>query len=145
MTLLTEHFTLEQLTYSETAVRKGLDNTPDAETIENLRELAETLEQVRELLGCELHIQSGYRSPKVNAAVGGSKKPPSAHMAGYAADFVAPDFGTPLEVCEAIEASDIEFDQLIHEFDNWVHISVDPRMRMSLLTIDADGVQKGLA
>lgn len=128
---LTEHFTLEELTHSEAAIRKGLDNTPDAETIENLRELAGYLERVRKLLGVPIHINSAYRSPKVNSAVGGSSV--SAHMTGQAADFVAPQFGTPQEIAKAIIASDIQFDQVIYE-GTWVHFGIRGDLRRQALT-----------
>jgi zinc D-Ala-D-Ala carboxypeptidase len=133
MTQLSAHFTLEELAASEVALRKGLDNTPDAETIEHLKVLAAALEEVRTLLDLSLIVHSAYRSPQVNAATGGSSNPPSVHMAGYAADFVAPDFGTPVEICRAIRDSGIKFDQVIAE-GNWVHFAVDPRMRQMVLT-----------
>jgi hypothetical protein len=129
---LSNNFTLEQLTFSETAVRRGLDNSPTPEQEENLRELAQSLERVQSLLGFPLHISSAFRSPKVNAAVGGSAT--SAHMEGYAADFTCASFGNPLEVCKAIAESDIEYDQIIHEYKSWCHLSIDPRMRKMLLT-----------
>jgi zinc D-Ala-D-Ala carboxypeptidase len=139
---LSAHFTLEEFTRSETALRKGLDNTPDAETVANLIELANGMEKVRRLLDRPIHINSAYRGPKVNSSVGGSKN--SAHMKGYAADFVCPGFGTPLEICKAIQGSGIEFDQLIHEFGSWTHISFDPQMRGQVLTIDSNGTRQGL-
>ena len=143
---LSAHFTLEELCRSETASRKGLDNTPDAETIANLTELALALEKVRDLLGHAIHINSAYRGPKVNSAVGGSKT--SAHMKGYAADFVCPGFGTPQDICHAIMDSTIDYDQLIREFDNhgtgWVHFSISPQMRRQALTIDGRGTRQGI-
>ena len=132
---LSNSFALEALVFSETAVRRGLDNTPTPEQEENLRELAQTLERVQELVG-PITVHSGFRSPKVNAAVGGS--PNSAHMEGYACDFTAGGFGTPLEVCKAIGSSEIPFDQLIQE-GTWIHISVDPRMRKETLTANFSG------
>ena len=143
MTQLSAHFTLEELTRSEVASRKGLDNTPDAETIANLTVLALWLEEVRTLLGHPIHINSAYRGPKVNSAVGGSKN--SAHMRGYAADFTCAAFGTPQEICHAIMNSTIAFDQIILEFETWVHGSVDPQMRMQTLTIDSQGTRNGIA
>lgn len=128
---LSEHFTLEELTASEIATRKGIDNTPNAEAIANLTELAGFLEKVRALLGVPLHINSAYRGPKVNAAVGGSTT--SAHMTGQAADFVAPAYGTPQEIAKAIEASTIDFDQLIYE-GTWVHFGIRGDMRRQVLT-----------
>jgi len=133
MTQLSKHFSLEELTFSETATRKGLDNTPTPEIEANLAELAATLEQVRALLnGAAIHISSGYRSPKVNAAIGGSAT--SAHCEGLAADFTAPDAGDPVDIARAIQASTIAVDQLILEGGRWIHISIDPRMRGQVLT-----------
>lgn len=128
---LSNHFTLEELTHSEVAVRKGLDNTPGSEALTNLADLASALEEVRSLLDCPIIISSGYRSPKVNAAVGGSAT--SAHCDGYAVDFIVPGFGTPQEIARAIAASSVAFDQLIYE-GTWVHLSIDPRMRNNTLT-----------
>ena len=140
---LSNNFTLQELTRSEVALRKNLDNTPDAETVANLTTLALGLEEIRSLLGQPIHINSAYRGPKVNSAVGGSKN--SAHMAGYAADFVCPAFGTPQDICHAIMGSTIAYDQLIYEFGSWVHISFDPKMRQQNLTIDAQGTRSGIA
>lgn len=127
-----DSFTLEQLTFSETAARKGLDNTPTPEQTANLAELAQVLERVQKILGGQIHINSAYRSPKVNAAVGGSLT--SAHMEGYAADFTCKDFGTPLQVCQALAMSDLSYDQIIYEYESWCHLSIEPRMRKMVLT-----------
>ena len=132
---LSNSFTLEALTFSETGVRRGIDNTPNADQIVSLTELAMALERVQLLLGFPLTIHSGYRSPKVNAAVGGS--PTSAHMEGYACDFTASGYGSPLEVCKAIGGSEIPWDQIIYEYKSWCHLSCDPRMRKMLLTKNA--------
>lgn len=140
---LSEHFTLEEFTRSEVALRKGLDNTPPPEIVANLTELANGMEKVRELLGHPIHINSAYRGPKVNSAVGGSKT--SAHMQGYAADFVCPGFGDVTAICRAIMDSAIGYDQLIHEFGSWVHISFDPKMRHANLTINGQGTTQGIA
>jgi len=136
MHMLTNNFSLEELTRSQTAVRKDLDNTPTSEVLANLTDLAFALEQVRALLDSPIFVSSGYRSPKVNAAVGGSSS--SAHCRGMAADFVAGKFGSPLDVCRKIAASDLEFDQLIFE-GNWTHYSIDPRMRRQVLTAHFTG------
>ena len=138
---LTEHFYLDEFTRSEIASRKGIDNTPNDETVANLTELAHSLERVRALLGKPIFITSGYRSPKVNAAVG--SHPGSAHIRGYAADFICPPY-TPKEICQKIAESGIAFDQCIHEFHSWCHFSVDPKMRKMLLTIDRNGQRIGL-
>lgn len=131
--ILSTNFTLEELTFSQTAVRKGIDNTPDVETLENLQMLANGLERVRHILGTPIIISSGYRSPKLNAAVGGSHT--SQHMFGLAADFTSPRFGSPLEICNELkkQANVIQFDQLINE-GSWVHISFSDNPRNQVLT-----------
>jgi hypothetical protein len=129
---LSKHFSLDEFTASQTAVRKGIDNTPPENVIENLRMLANTLEHVRSLLGNNpIRISSGFRCLALNRAIGGSKV--SAHTLGYAVDFTCPGFGTPKEVADKIAASTIKFDQLIYE-GTWIHLSVDPRNRRELLT-----------
>ena len=129
---LSQNFTLESLTFSETAVRKGISNDPTPEQIANLTDLAMALEQVVILLGYPITIHSAFRSPKLNSLIGGSAH--SAHMDGFAADFTCGQFGSPLEVCKAIAGSDIPFDQCIWEFKSWTHLSVDPRGRREVLT-----------
>ena len=136
MTQLSEHFTLEEAVFSETAIRKGVPNDPDADTIENMKEQAAGMEQVRELLGNPIHVSSWYRGPKLNAAIGGSKT--SAHMEGYATDFTCPQFGNPQEVCRAIMNSNIQYRQLIYE-GNWTHISFKLPHIMQNLTAHFEG------
>lgn len=128
---LTDHFTLAELMRSSVAERKGIDNSVPDRLLPHLFILAVGLEQVRALLGFPLHIDSGYRCPALNAAVGGAKQ--SAHMDGFAADFICPAFGDPLSIVKAIEASDIKFDKCIQE-GTWVHISFAPAMRREILT-----------
>lgn len=140
---LTEHFDLSEFVISQEAARRGIDNTPPPEVIENLYLLAMALEEVRARLGRPIVISSGYRSPALNAAVGGA--PNSAHVLGYAADLTCPGFGAPLSVCKAIATlPGFRYDQVIHEFGGWCHLSIDPRGRMQTLTIDRKGVRKGL-
>lgn len=141
-TWLSPHFSLEELTASETAARLGLNNAPPAKVREALEATAAKLEAVRALLGKPILINSGYRAPKVNVAVGGSAT--SHHCKGYAVDFICPGFGRPLEVCRAIAASGIRYDQLIHEFGRWTHLSFAPSMRGQELTIDSRGTRAGL-
>jgi len=119
---LTPHFTLEELTASETAARNGLDNTPGPIAYQNLVRLANFLEEVKKVLGGKpIMINSAYRGPEVNAHVGGSKN--SQHMVGCAADIKVPGM-TPEQICKAIIASELQYDQLIREFDSWTHISI---------------------
>ena len=119
---LSPNFTLAELTASETAARNGLDNTPGPIAYQNLVRLANFLEQVKKVLGGKpIMINSAYRGPEVNKHVGGSKN--SQHMVGCAADIRVPGM-TPNEVCKAIIASELQYDQLIREFDSWTHISI---------------------
>jgi len=119
---ITEHFTLEELSFSEAAARLGLDNTPMQAVITNLGLVAAVMEGIRTLLGDRpIVVHSGYRSAEVNQAVGGVAT--SAHCRGLACDFVCSAFGTPAEVALAILRSDIEYDQLILEY-GWVHVGL---------------------
>ena len=139
---LSPHFTLAELTASQTAARLGINNTPPPSIVDALRKTSQLLEQVRALLGKPIIVSSGYRAPHVNRAVGGAAN--SAHMLGCAADFACPAFGSPLEVCRAIAQSDIAYDQLIHEFRAWVHIAWSPQPRRMVLTIDGAGTRSVL-
>lgn len=149
-THLSPHFTLEELTHSQAAARLGFHNSPKHNSPEykNLLRLAETMEQVRVVCNSKpILISSGYRQPNVNAAVGGSKT--SVHMQGLAADFICPEYGTPLEICKALEPHmrSLHIDQLIHEFNTWVHLGLmygGPPRHMTL-TIDSNGTREGFA
>jgi len=130
---LTPHFTLAEMTASQIANREGLDNNPDSKTIANLVELCRTLEQVRSLVGLPVLVSSGYRSAAVNRRVGGSSS--SAHVHGLAADFIVTSL-TPRQLAQRIVDSDVDFDQLILEFDGWVHLGLaERRQRRQVLTI----------
>lgn len=140
---LTTNFDLSEFTVSQTASRLDIPNDPPADIVPNLLELAIALEAVRARLGYPIVISSGYRSPDLNKAVGGA--PNSAHVLGWAADLTCPGFGNPLQVCRAIaQMPGFRFDQIIHEFGAWCHLSVDPRYRMQTLTIDRSGTRQGL-
>lgn len=116
-------FWLSEFLASDTAVRLGLDNTPSAMGMANIRNvLALGMQRVRDCLGAPVFITSGYRSPEVNAAVRGSSS--SQHMQGLAADFKAPNFGPPRQVAKHLmeRSGEVRFDQLIWE-GAWVHVS----------------------
>ena len=136
---LTDHFTLEEITFSQTAARLGLDNTPSEAVIAALTRTAHGLEMVRVLLQAPILVSSGYRSRLVNRAVGGAAN--SQHILGEAADFTAPGFGPPEMIVRAIMRSTrpIPYDQLIVEFGRWVHISFAREPRRQALAIDHDG------
>ena len=144
---LSPHFTLEELTASANAARLGIDNMPTPYALEHLKTLCVAMEQVRTLLGDRpIHVTSGYRSDELNRKTPGSS-PTSAHVNGLAMDFICPSFGTPLDICKAIAASPILFDQVIYEYRSWVHFAIVPPKligRLDLLTIDRDGKRMGL-
>ena len=128
---LSDHFTLEEATYSETAVRQGIDNQPSLAQLDNMKRAAAQLEAVRSLTG-PLRVNSWLRLPGVNVAVGGSRT--SSHMDGWAIDCSSTKL-TPYELCQMVLKAGIKFDQLIHEYGRWMHISFAPTMRQQALTI----------
>jgi hypothetical protein len=139
---LSEHFTLEELVYSDIAKRHSLDNNPDQLSISNLNRLVKLLEDVRTLFGKPIRINSAYRSITVNSLLG--SKPTSQHCIGCAAD-IHIDGLTPDQVVKSIMNSTIQYDQLIREFDSWVHISVPNGegyvARKNALIIDKTGTR----
>jgi zinc D-Ala-D-Ala carboxypeptidase len=135
---LTEHFTLEELTASQVATRRRIDNTPAPRVIDNLNRVAAVLEAVRALIKRPIVVSSGYRSPALNVAVGGAAK--SAHVQGLAADINAVGMSAH-DLAQAIAGSDIMFDQLIFE-GTWVHIGLCdgvPRRQVSTAHFGSTG------
>ena len=128
---LSENFSLDEATYSETAIRMHINNQPDERQLENMKSAAQQLEAVRNVTGA-LRVNSWLRLPDVNVAVGGSKV--SSHMDGWAID-CSSTAHTPYELCQIVLKNNIKFDQLIHEYGRWMHISFAPEMRQQSLTI----------
>lgn len=130
MTMLTNNFSLQEMIKSETAIRKDMDNTPHSdEVVQNLIVLCEqVLQPLRDVYGVGIKVNSGYRSPDVNAAVGGSRT--SDHCKGQAADIEIPGVANA-DLAQYI-ADNFNFTQLILEFytqgvpdSGWVHVSYD--------------------
>jgi zinc D-Ala-D-Ala carboxypeptidase len=129
MTSISKHITLAEAIKSQTAVRKGIDNTPTEEHLVNMKHIAENVfEPIREYFKVPIGISSFYRGPKLNKAIGGSKT--SQHVNGEAMDIDADIFGkiTNMQIFNYIK-DNLLFDQLIFEFgtkDNpdWVHVSL---------------------
>ena len=137
---LSPHFSLEELTHSDTATRLGIDNTPTVEVIDNLTYLAGELEYVRNILGHPMLISSGFRSHVLNNHLGSKRT--SSHTKGLAVDFICPSFGNPRSVVSAIVAANINYDQVILEYDRWVHLSFHPtKPRNQALIIDKEGTR----
>jgi hypothetical protein len=149
MTLISPHFTLEEFTHSQTAARRGIDNTPKGQDLENVRKTSAVMEKVRTILGDHpILVSSGFRNQWVNSAVGGAKN--SAHVHGLACDFTCPGFGTPIQICEKLKPHMVELgvDQLIHEYTTWVHLGLAAAgydARHEALTIDTGGTRHGFA
>ena len=127
---LTPNFTLSEMTKSDTALRLDMDNTPNAVQMENLKTLCEKiLQPVRDHFGKGVKVNSGFRHPQVNAAVGGSKT--SDHCKGMAADIEIPGVANG-DLAQWI-VDNLEFRQVILEFytpgvsdSGWVHVSFNP-------------------
>lgn len=134
-----KYFKLEEFTDSPTAKSKGIDNTPSKETIQNLNRLVITiLDPLREAWGKPIQITSGYRSPALNKAIGGSAT--SAHVDGRAADLNIKGINIPAIAKVAINLK-LPFDQIISEYGSWVHIGIAKEgstPRKQLLIIDKE-------
>jgi len=117
------YFTIEELTRSATAKARGIDNTPDAVSVKNLHLLiANVLDPLREAWGRPLTVNSGYRSPALNKAVGGVST--SQHTKGQAADITAGTMADNLRLARLVRSLKLPFDQLIIERGGqWLHIS----------------------
>jgi hypothetical protein len=128
---LSEHLNLAEVTRSDSAKRKGIDNTPTPEHLENFKKLAQNIfEPIRKHFGVPIHISSGYRSKALNTAIGGSLT--SQHCSGEAIDIDMDGSAngvTNKMVFDYIKAN-LNFDQLIWEFGtkdapDWVHVSFE--------------------
>ena len=141
---LSKNFTLAEFTKSQTATRRGIDNTPEGEHLEAAKELFENVVQaVRDKFGLTV-INSGYRGPELNEAVGGSAK--SQHCKGEAVDIECPG-NSNYDVAKWIEDT-LDFDQLILEFytpgipdSGWVHVSykTEGNRKQSLTAMKEEG------
>lgn len=149
---LSPHFSLEEFTESDQAARLGIDNTLPVELLTSAMMSAQMMEKIRAKLsaikGVDVPIisSSGYRCDDLNTAVGSS--PMSDHPRAHAWDWKAPSFGSPLEICKALEPfiGELGIGQLIHEFGRWVHTSDHPVVNPinRVITIDRFGTRAGL-
>lgn len=115
------NFKLSELIHSDKANQYNINNMPDINSLDNLLDLIHfCLQPVRNKIGKPMIITSGYRCPEVNKLVGG--KANSQHLKGQAADFIIKGM-TPQQIIFKIATMGIEYDQLINEYDKWVHIS----------------------
>lgn len=115
------NFKISELIHSDLAIQNNINNMPDINALDNMLELIfYCLQPIRNLIKKPIIITSGYRSQQINFLAGGALN--SQHKEGKAADFIIKGM-TPKQIIEIIKKSDIEYDQLINEYDKWVHIS----------------------
>ena len=148
---LSTHFDLAEFVRSDVAARRGIDNSLPPELLVTVQVTANWLEGVRARL-CQLagrdvalQISSGYRCLALNRAIGSTDS--SDHVRGMAVDFVAPGFGSPLQVCQALatEVTGLSIGQLIYEH-TWVHLSrrMPDKALNRILTVQGSGYVVGL-
>lgn len=115
------NFKISELIHSDTAIENNINNMPDIDSLDNMLNLIYyCLQPIRNLIKKPLIISSGYRCALVNKLVKGKSN--SQHLNGQAADFTIKGMN-PNEIIEIIKKSNINFDQLINEYDKWVHVS----------------------
>lgn len=118
---MTLNFKISELIHSDTAVKNGISNTPDTNSLDNMLELiVNCLQPIRDKLSKPMICTSGFRNNALNKLVGGAQN--SQHTKGQACDFVVNGM-TPAQVVEFIKNSGVEYDQLINEHNQWTHIS----------------------
>jgi len=130
------NFKYKEITYSDTAKAKGIDNRVPEELFDNLMNSTVGIQKVRDLLGVPMRVNSWYRCPKLNSMIGGATK--SAHMECLAVDFVPIRMNID-DAYNKIADSDIQFDQLILERNRagsvWIHISFDNKNRRQVFRL----------
>jgi len=152
MTQLTAHFSLAEMTASQTARESGLSNDCPSELLPELVDTAVMMETIRAALSAAkgapvpITVSSAYRSPEVNRAVGGSKN--SDHTRAQAVDFTAPAFGSPYQICKflAPKIDALGIGQIIHEFGRWVHVSraTPAKTANRVITASSAGFELGI-
>lgn len=120
---MSKYFTIDELCHSDTANARGIDNTPTEEVKENLQALIDNvLDPLREAYGKPIYVNSGYRCPALNKAVGGVSA--SEHLSGRAADIDTHSYSENKKLFELAQELNLPFRQLIDESNlSWVHIS----------------------
>lgn len=147
---LSQYFTKEDVTHSDTALRLQIDNSLPDNLIENVNFSCHQLSLARLHVNLPFLVTSWYRCPDLNQAIGSRQT--SDHIKGLAIDFKCPDLGTPLQVCKGLlqfaeDTPTFFWDQIIHEFGHWCHVSfsAEDKRRKELWTYFPDGTHsKGL-
>lgn len=146
---LSPNFSRDEFTFTQ---HRNIDNSLPLGYETNAMATCQMLERIRSLLShlagrpIQIFVSSGYRSPELNTAVGGSST--SDHMYANAADWTAPDFGTPFEVCTALktQTANLSIGQLIHEYGRWIHTStrIPKKLMNTIITISKAGIEVGI-
>jgi uncharacterized protein YcbK (DUF882 family) len=119
---ISQYFSLSEFTRSQTAARQYIDNTPSEIAIENIKKLAtQVLDPLREAIGKPITVSSGYRSPRLNKAVGGAEN--SDHMRGLSADIIIAGVH-PSDVCKTALNLGLPMKNIINEYGKWTHITL---------------------
>lgn len=128
-----KYFTITELCKSNTAVQKGIDNTPNQQIIDNLKQLVlNILDPLREAYGEPIIVNSGYRSVELNRAINGAKS--SQHVKGQAADITGKSKENNKKLFELIQSLQLPYDQLIDEQNfSWIHVSFSDNPRKQIL------------
>lgn len=128
-----KYFTIKELCKSSTAIQKGIDNTPNSEIVNNLKQLVDqVLDPLRKRYGKPIKVNSGYRCPQLNKAVKGA--PNSQHMKGLASDITAGSAKENKILFQLVQELNLPFDQLIDEKKfSWIHVSVSNKPRKQVL------------
>lgn len=146
---LTTHFSLEEFIATN---HRNINNQLPVGLTSNALLTCNMLERVRSYLGLvagkdvSIYLSSGYRCKQLNDAVG--SKDSSDHLKALAADWTAPGFGTPYDICQALapQVFNLDIAQLIHEFGRWVHTAAGPFKAgpNRIITISNSGTQMGI-
>ena len=131
---LSKNFTLSELTRSGTALRKGIENSPtDKHLVDIQLMITNLIQPIRDGLG-PVRVTSGYRSPRLNRSIGGSRK--SQHCKGQALDLQFWQDGRMIneKIYDFVIKSELKFDQMINEFDfSWIHLSYNPKHNRGII------------
>lgn len=134
-TKITKDFKLLDFIYSDTAKAKGINNTPDKQSLRNIFDIAKVVQKIQDELGMKIHVNSCYRCPTLNSAIGGAKK--SDHVFGAAVDIKVIPFSLENNmklwncVNKLADEGKIKFRQLVFEYGDkskgpkWVHVSIN--------------------
>lgn len=130
---MAKYFTIDEMLRSSEAVKRNIRNIPSHDVLRRLHSLMDNcLDPIRSLWGKPIGVNSGYRSPELNRAVGG--KPTSQHLRGEAADITTGSVEGNRKLFELILASGIDYDQLIDESNyKWLHVSYTVKNRKQTL------------